>query len=300
MKTGLKSLLWSGAALVLLLSVMVPVLNVLAFTLIMVPFVMLFTLLPKKVYALHVIPVFVIAYVLLGPASLVLGLFFLVPSIVMGHMYKRQAQARTVLTVGILTVLAQFLLEIILFQAAFNISLTAEMSNIIRAYFEQIDSQNLLPANWTNEFIDMFIRTLIQSVPYALIAVSFVLAVVTHAISRRTLRSHGFDTPGLKPAKEWMLPKILVMYYLVAIVLEMFISSTDDSFMAVVLINLIPLLRLAFTIQSIGFFFFLAHQKGWNRAVPILLTVPVLLFPPLSLIGVLDIAFPIRKSLTKS
>ena len=52
-------------------------------------------------------------------------------------------------------------------------------------------------------------------------------------------------------------------------------------------------------VQAIGFFFFLADVKRWNRAVPVLLSVPVLLFPPFYLIGLLDVAFPLRRYFAK-
>jgi len=77
------------------------------------------------------------------------------------------------------------------------------------------------------------------------------------------------------------------------------IPQDAEGFAYVAILNLLPLLRFAFVVQTIGFFFFLADQKRWPRAIPLLIAVPVLLFPPLSLIGVLDVAFPIRKSFVK-
>ncbi|GGF94089.1 hypothetical protein GCM10010916_09290 [Paenibacillus abyssi] len=300
LKTGLKSLLWSAAALVMLISLIVPALNILTVALMMVPFVVLYTTLTRKEFALHLFAVLGIGFFVLGPAALILGLFFVIPSIVMGHMYKRQAQARTVLTVVLLTILGQLLLQLVLFSAVLDVSLTREIGQLIRGSVTELSSQGLLPASWSTEMTESLIRTMVQSIPLTFIVIAFLYAVITHWVARNALRRlHGLEIPGLKPAKEWMMPKILVLYYLIALVLDLIVTDDGDSFLNVVLLNLIPLLRLVFTIQAIGFFYYLADQKRWNKVVPVLLSIPVFLFPPLSLIGVLDVAFPIRKSFKK-
>ncbi|XEC95050.1 DUF2232 domain-containing protein [Paenibacillus tarimensis] len=296
LKSGMKPLLWSAAAVVLLVSVIVPALNMLTVGLIMVPFVVMYSTLSRQAFALHVIAVFVVAFLIFGASMLILGLFFLPPSIVMGYMYRKKAQARTVITVVTLTFLAEFLLQMLFF-SAMGISLTGEMSNLVRTVFTDLGTQGMLPESWNGELTETLIRTMVQTIPLVLIVLSFLLAVIGHWVARNTLnRWHGLEIPGLKPAKDWMMPKILVLYYLIALVFDLVISKESDTFFNTVLINLIPLLRWVFTIQAIGFFFYLADQKRWNRVVPVLLSVPVFLFPPLSLIGVLDVAFPIRKS----
>ena len=300
MKVGLKSILWSVLALVLLVSVALPGINLLAVPVVMVPLVLLYTTLTRQQFAIHMLLVLLLAFLINGPVSLILGFFFLVPAIIMGHLYRRRSVARTVVTAGVLAVLGQFLLEMVLFSAIFGISITGEMGNIIRDQVAMLQAQGLMPPSWTTEVTESFVRTVVQSIPWVLIAVSFTLVIVTHGLTRKLLARESIEVPGFKPAKEWMLPKSFVMYYLIALIADLFVDSTGDSFMNTVLVNLIPLLRLVFTIQAIGLFFFIADQKRWSKAIPVLLAIPVFLFPPLSLIGVLDVAFPIRKSFTKS
>ncbi|MFS0725153.1 DUF2232 domain-containing protein [Paenibacillus sp. 1P07SE] len=300
LKVGLKSILWSVLALVLLVSVSLPGINLLAVPVVMVPYVLLYTTLTRQQFALHVLVVLLVAFLIMGPVSLILGFFFLVPALIMGHLYRKRAAARTVVTAGVLAVLGQFLLEMVLFSAILDISITGEMGNIIRNQVAMLEAQGLMPPSWTTEVTESFIRAVIQSIPWVLIAVSFTVVIVTHGLTRRLLAREGIEVPGFKPAKEWMLPKSFVLYYLIALIADLFVDSSVDSFMNTVLVNLIPLLRLVFTIQAIGLFFYIADQKRWSKAVPVLLAIPLFLFPPLSLIGVLDVAFPIRKSFTKS
>ncbi|MNW62740.1 hypothetical protein D3C86_2017060 [compost metagenome] len=64
--------------------------------------------------------------------------------------------------------------------------------------------------------------------------------------------------------------------------------------------NLLPLLRIAFIIQTIGFLFFLVYERKWSKVVALLLAIPVILMPGLWIIGIVDLAFPLRELVTKS
>lgn len=299
MKAGFKSILWSAAALLLLLSIAVPLLNAVTAFVMMVPIVILYTTLSKRAFMLHMLVVYGIATAVLGPPALIIGLFFLVPSVVMGHLYRKQTSARKVLTATLLTFLAEMLLELVMFDLLFNMSLLSEIKQMVRQMVDNLNAQGLLMNSLSAEFTDSYIQVLIHSIPMAFITVSFLLAVVAHAIARPFLRSMQLSVPGLQPAKDWMLPRIFVFYYLIALVVDMATPDNGNSFLTVTLLNLVPLMRLAFSIQAIGFFFYIADQRKWNRAVPFLLCALVVIFPPLSLIGVMDAGFPIRKAFKK-
>ena len=299
MKAGFKSILWSAAALLLLLSIAVPLLNAVTAFVMMVPIVILYTTLSKRAFMLHMLVVYGIAAAVLGAPALIVGLFFLVPSVVMGHLYRKKTSARKVLTATLLTFLAEMLLELVMFDLLFNMSLLSEIRRTVRQMVDNLNAQGLLMNSLSAEFTDSYIQVLIHSIPMAFITVSFLLAVVAHAIARPFLRSMQLSVPGLQPAKDWMLPRIFVFYYLIALVVDMATPNNGNSFLTVTLLNLVPLMRLAFSIQAIGFFFYIADQRKWNRAVPFLLSALVVVFPPLSLIGVLDAGFPIRKAFKK-
>ncbi|MNW69460.1 hypothetical protein D3C74_484690 [compost metagenome] len=64
--------------------------------------------------------------------------------------------------------------------------------------------------------------------------------------------------------------------------------------------NLLPLLQIVFKIQTIGFVFFLAHERKWSKIVAILLSLLVIWLPGLWIIGIIDIAFPLRELVKKS
>ncbi|MDQ6421914.1 DUF2232 domain-containing protein [Paenibacillus sp. LHD-117] len=300
LKTGLKPLLWSGAALLLLLLLAVPVLNLPALLFIMVPYVVLYSTLSRGAFVLHVLPVWIAAALIAGPAVLIIGLFFLVPAIVMGHLYRKQTPAAKVIRVVGVIILAQLMLELLVFELVLDLSLLDAMSTTIRDTFDSVMAQSALATEWSPEHTELLISTIINMIPLTFIVLAYVYAVLSHYVARRVVIRNGLDVPAFAKAKDWRLPRVLVIYYLIAYVLDLFMNSTSESFLAVALMNLVPLLSYVFAIQAIGFFFYIAHHRDWNRAVPVLIAIPVLLIPPLSLIGVLDTAFPIRKAFTKS
>jgi len=302
--TGIRPLAWSAAALLLLMLTAVPVLNMPAVFLLAVPFTVLCVLLNLISYAVHVVVIFSLAMLLFGPAILLVGLFFLVPAVVMGRFYRRRAPARVVMTAGGVAILALFLLELLLLSVILGINMTAELGNMIRDNAANLESQGLLPSGWNAEMTESLVSSVIQSLPRILILAAFMFAVITHWLARRALARMGVDVPAFRRAREWMLPRAFVFIYLAVLLLYMIRlasgSPSDDSYFGMIVVNLHYLLWFAFACQTIGFFFFLAYQKGWHRIVPLLLSVPVLMFQPLSLIGVFDTAFPLRKSIGKS
>lgn len=300
MKTGVRSMLWSAAALLLLLAIAVPLMNVLVSALMMVPVVILYTTLPVRSFALHMAVVYAIGTVLLGPVALIVGLFFLIPSVIMGHLYRKGVPARTTLTAVMLTLLGLSLLQLLLADLWFDFSLIREIRTTITDLVDNLNSDGLMPSTWTAEVTESYIRSLIHAIPMALIVVSFLYTVIAHGIAGRILRASGIAVAKLQAPHQWMLPRIFVLYYLIVLLADMAVPSDGTSFMAVALHNLQPLMQMAFTIQAMGFFFYVAHERRWNKAIPVLLSVIVVFFPPLSWIGLFDVAFPIRRAFKKS
>jgi len=299
LKPGLTSALWSGLYFVLLVSMVSPF-NFLTISFVMIPLVIMYVRLTPLRFALHLGIVLALAFFALGSfgsAVLAITLFFLMPAILMGHLYKRGSAARTVVTAGVVTMLGELLLGLII-AAAFGMNAMQALGDLVRASLA--DFQKLAPGSLSTGMIDDIITLMTQMIPLYLIVFSLYYVVITHALSRLLLKAQGFAVPAMKPMKEWMLPKSTVWYYLIALTLDFFVKKETGSTVTMILLNSIPLLMLLFSVQALAFFFFLADRRGWGKALPFVMIVPIVLFPPLSLLGVLDVAFPIRKGMTKS
>lgn len=301
MKIGWKSVAWSAAALVLLLSIPTNLIVVTMF-LLMVPMVVLYTILKPIPYLLHLVGVGILAVLMLGTYAVLplsLGFFFLIPSAVMGHMYKKHQPARTVVTTAILILVAQLLIELAIFSAQYDMDLTSQMSSMLEEALSQVQTGALLPSDWASTTAASLGDAIVTALPSLLLLFSFTFAVVTHYLSRLSLRSMGIVAPAMSPMKNWMLPRSLVFYYFVALILSYALSPDYHGFWNTVAANAVPILQFAFKIQAMAFFFYLADVKKWPRIAPIAIAIPIFLISPLYLIGLIDVVFPLRRYFSK-
>lgn len=304
MRLPWRPVVWTLLHLLLLLSVFSP-LAVITVAFIMLPIVILFVQLslPKFIgfYAAGLL-VLIALFQWFGVVAGILSLFFLPTSIVMGLLYKRASSARRVLISGTLTMLAELLLTLLI-ATLFGFNVITEMKQFMAESLAALPES--MKSYLTADAQDQIIRLITQLLPLYFICFSGFCVAVTHTLGRRILNKAGARIPGLRPVREWMLPKSLVWYFLIALVLDFFISSqTDDNIVTMILRNIIPLLTLAFSIQAIAFLFYVAHVKRWNLALPIAGIIAVIVFPFVqyifSVLGVLDVAFSIRQRMTKN
>ncbi|WP_268239828.1 DUF2232 domain-containing protein [Paenibacillus hunanensis] len=299
------SIAWSAAYLLLLLSLITSV-RVIGMLFLIVPIVVLYSTLTLRQFIMHMIPVWLIALIFAGQAGLflpILGLFFMIPGIVMGRMYKKFTPALRIIFAGGLTALVELLVLLLIATAVFHFSLGQYVRDVIEIAITPLramaDVNTDLSDVLTPEYIIGLSNYTLTLIPSGLIIASFTMAIITHAISRPLLESMGYSVPRLKPARDWRLPRSLIWYYLIAVFLEIIARANITGVLAAIVLNFMPLVHLAFTIQTIGFVFFWASHRKWGSFLPFVLSIVVVLIPPLRIIGILDLAFPLREYITR-
>lgn len=296
---------WSAATIALLLSVLTPF-SLITFHLLMIPVIVLFVRLETKkfllYYGLSLAIVYVLTSLLLvswaGVMLVAISLFLLPPVIQMGNLYKKRAPARTVITAGTVTLLLEMLVSLVV-GYAFGFNIIDRMKQFM------LESINTLPAQLQAVLVvdkDTLVQLVSQMLPLYMIGYSLFLVVIAHWLARKLLNRSGEALPAFKPIREWMLPRSFVWYYLIALFMEFFVKDTNSIFFTL-LLNLLPLLTAVFAVQAIAFLFFVAHRNRWNRALPFGGIVLLIFVPPayfmFSMLGVFDVAFPIRERMTR-
>ncbi|MHA6531593.1 DUF2232 domain-containing protein [Paenibacillus sp. BAC0078] len=303
MKFRWTSVAWSIAYLLLLLSLSTPLLIITTLFMI-IPAVVLFTTLSTKQFIFHILPVLLIVG-LITPVYVLIAVYFLIPALVMGRWYKKRASAMSTLVAGTVAILGEFLLLLLIGTAVFGFDLSTYVNDVLQMVnspLAELGAGNplLTDLRFTREDVNAISHMTVQIIPMALIMSSFMISVITHSIVRPILNSMEYAVPKLKPARDWRLPRSFIWYYLLGVVLSLLFGGGNSGFMPMISDNLLPLLRIAFVIQSIGFLFFLVHERKWSKVVALLLAVPVILLPGLWIIGIVDLAFPLRELVTKS
>ncbi|NMO94211.1 DUF2232 domain-containing protein [Paenibacillus lemnae] len=303
MKQRYTTVVWSIIYLLLLLSLLTPFSMITAFLLV-VPVALLFTALNNKSFILHIAPVW-LAIALIHPVYLVMAAFFLIPGIVMGSLYRKRAPAMKVLRFGMSALLAELLILLVVATAFFQLNLNEYVDEIVKITTDPLREMGVSGGftggmTWTAEQTEALSRMTMLMVPFAMIVSSFLITVVTHAIARPALNRMDIAVPSLKPAREWMLPRSLIWYYLLVVILDFANQDSGNRFIQVLVVNATPLLQMCFMIQALGFFFFLAHTRKWHPVIPVLTAIPIVLFPPMIIIGILDLVFPLRQAFSKN
>lgn len=283
----------------MLLSLLTPALLITMWFL-MVPVLILYVKLDVKRFALFYGLSLVAVYLLtawIGPMLLSVSLFFLPPVIVMGNYYKKKAPAKSAVTGGIVTLLAESLLSLLI-GYALGLDPIAKFRTFMLDYINSLPSSLVSMMQLTDK--EQYVNLLIQVIPLDLMLFAYFYAVVNHWTARRILNRMGEGLTGLKPLREWRLPKTFVWLYLGAFALDLFLPEGDRSLVATLLMNLLPLLMLAFALQALSFLFFIAHERNRTKALPVMAIIVLVLFFPLlivvySLLGVLDATFPLRE-----
>ena len=225
---------------------------------------------------------------------LMMALFFLIPAAAMGELYRRDSPARTVLVAGVLTMVGELLLALLV-GYAFRFDTIRELQRMLWDNYYAMPA--IVKEQIPEDIMETSIRMFLQMIPLFMITIGVYYAVITHVIGHRVLKKYGVPARSFPPVRQWMLPKSLVFYYLIALLLDLFVPKSFDSVLTTILLNGIPVLTVAFIVQAIGFLLFLSHTKRrWATALPVIGIVAAPFMPSIvSLLGVMDVAFPLRQ-----
>lgn len=291
-------LLWSGIYFVILFSLYTPF-SILTVSFIMVPGLVMYGLGGRKLFPIYYgLPLLIVWMLLqsMGVIALVVAIFFLAPIVIIGELYHRQAPARTVIFAGTMAFIGQMLL-LLIGAYAFGLKPVHDIQQFLWESYRSLP--DVFRTGMTDETIDLTIALAAQMIPVFMIITGLFYTSVTHALGGRVLRNAGVKTPVLPPVRKWMLPKSLVWYYLILLVLDLVVKKDLNSMMTMIIINGYSLLSIAFAIQAIAFLFFVGHRRRGGFMFPLFGAVMYLFIPGLvSLLGVLDVAFPIRKGIS--
>lgn len=262
----------------------------------MLPVFVLYMILDQRNFAIHMVValgIVVLVTSAIGITMLLIGLFFMIPAVVLGEMYKRQFPTHVAVLTMILTIIVQLLLGLTV-ASLFGFNLGIEIERIMQESYAIINE--LVPGFASQQLIDEQIRLMVQLIPSYIMIIAVYYALISHWLGRKLLRRFGIDIAALPPLRTWQLPKSLVWIYVALLILSFFTSQEDSSMFTMIFYNLFPILMIAFCVQAVSFLFFVAHYKGWNRLLPIVGIIVCLYATALmSLVGVLDIVFDLRK-----
>jgi uncharacterized protein YybS (DUF2232 family) len=219
-----------------------------------------------------------------------------------GYGYRRNQSAWNAIVAGVLgslgTLIGYIVVSLALFQKNWIIEFQTMIQESIKMNQEWLDTAGI---QFDVEQLAYISGQWGDIVPFLLIAFSIVVVALNHIIANKLLNKWGGPAPALPPIHEWQIPKSIVYYYVISFLISLWIDVEQSTFMNLLILNILPLLTFVLAIQGLSFIYYWAHIKKRGKWIPRLSVVLLFIFPPIAhiynLIGILDLGFPLRKSI---
>jgi uncharacterized protein YybS (DUF2232 family) len=137
-------------------------------------------------------------------------------------------------------------------------------------------------------------------VPASIIITSVLIAFIYISISLPALKRIKVDVPKFSKFSAMRLPKAVLWYYLIILVISIFINPEVGTTLYTIVINFSLILWILLTLQGVSFLYFVIEENKYPKFLKVL--VAVLAFPFYNfilLIGLIDLGFGIRKYISE-
>ncbi|MED1283845.1 MULTISPECIES: YybS family protein [Bacillus] len=292
-------------AMLLLISMYVPILGTVVTFALPLPFILL-TIRYRLSNAFIVFTAALFITVIVSqPMNLVKTTMFGLIGIVLGYMYKKRKKPVETLMAGTLVYLIGIMLIYVASIKFFNIDLMKQMQNMFNesmAQSEKIVTAAGMPiSKEQKELFTQFNDVLQTLFPSLLVMVSVCFSWITVMISGSVLRKLKHDVIPWPKFKDIQLPKSIVWYYVIFILLSTFIKVEPTSYLHMVFSNLYVIFALLLVLQGLTFIAFIAHSKGFTKGVPIIsfivcMFIPMM-FPLVTILGIIDLGISLRSKI---
>ncbi|MEC3524156.1 YybS family protein [Bacillus paranthracis] len=292
-------------AMLLLISMYVPILGAVVTFALPLPFILL-TIRYKLSSAFVIFTAALFITVIVSqPMNLVKTTMFGVIGIVLGYMYKKQKKPVEILMAGTLAYLIGIMLIYVASIKFFNIDLMKQMQNMFNESMTQsekiVTAAGMPISKEQKELFAQFNDVLQTLFPSLLVMVSVCFSWITVMISSSVLRKLKHGVIPWPKFKDIQLPKSIVWYYVIFILLSTFIKVEPTSYLHMVFSNLYVIFALLLVLQGLTFIAFLAHSKGFTKGVPIIsfiacMFIPML-FPLVTILGIIDLGISLRSKI---
>lgn len=237
--------------------------------------------------------------------ALPLTLTYALSGIVMGYFYQKRQTAGALIG-GTIAFLISFVVMYAASAAFFQIDPIEEATGSMN---ETIDMAKSMMAAIGQEANEAAINQLEEQmkyigylIPSLLVSVSFIFALLSHAVTVPVLKRLKIQLLPLKPFREWKLPSSIVWYYLIVSFL-LFLNLDTGSFLYIAAVNLLFVLQVLLVVQGFSFIFFYSYVKKYSKAIPVTAVILSLILPILMylvrILGIIDLAFNLRGRVKK-
>ncbi len=282
----------------LAVSVYVPLLNAITTLFLALPIAWYSAKYDWKASALFGTVSLILAFLIGGLLALPLALIHVPLGVMIGlSIYYKKSKLFMFMGSGIvllLSVMLQYVASIWLF----GINVIEEMMTAIELSYKQtgalMESFGATGVDY-DKFISQIMFSFETLLPALLVLAVFTTVWVLLLILLPILKRLGTDVPKFPPFRDMRLPKSVLWYYLIVLLVPLLSDLQPGTMIYMIFINASIVLQFLLFLQGVSFYHFYIQQEGWPKWVKVLVTI--LAFPLLSftsIVGLVDLGFDIR------
>ena len=302
------AILLAAFAVLLLLTIYVPFLGMIVNLFLAVPFMLFAAKNDGKSIVVFIMASLLLSFIVGTIMSLPLTLAYGTTGVVIGYLIQKQKNIGVLFITGSLV----FLVNLIIIYAAsivlFKVDMITEMIEMMR---ESLNVSADLLNNFGNtqdseKVLEQFnnglnlIKTLI---PTLFVLSSFFIVFIMQLISFPIIKRFGVKVEKWKSFKEISLPKSLLYYFLLTLLVNMLMNPEEGSFWYMAIINMTYILQFLMILQGYTFIFYYFDKKGFSKAISITIAIVSFLIPIflyiVGILGIIDLGFDLRKGFNK-
>lgn len=291
--------------LLLLMTLFIPGIGVITLFALVVPFVVYTIRNDWKMGIWFAVLANILSLLMGSPAALILSIPMSSVGVVMGYLFAKNSNRYAIIGAAtgmyLLNLVLGYVIAIVLFQI--NIAaLLNEMLNDSLKNAEAMAAALGQNSEEATELMQQMVEQFNYLLPSGMVTIAFVFALISQLIAGFVLKRLKEPVQPFPPFRDFMLPKSLLWYYLIVILLSL-MEMEEGSTLFLATMNLSYILMLLMAVQGMSFIFHFCHQRKIPKAVPVIMLILSFLIPPMlyiiRMVGIIDLGFDLRKRIKK-
>lgn len=290
-------------AVLLLITLYLPVLGMITNLFLALPFIMFSARNDRKGSFVFLIGAILISLIIGSVVAIPLALSYGLTGIVLGDFIRENKSRVAGFIAGSIVFLISLVVEYAVAILVFEVDFIKESIGLFQESLEQstsmLESIGQSPDPVVLQQFETSIKMLEVLVPSLFAIASFMLAFFIQLVSLPIVKRFGIVISKWQPFRELKLPKSILWYYIIVLVVSLIFNPEEGNYWYTALLNLSFILQLLLLLQGLSFIYFISYEKEFPKFIPIFVTILMLFIPILlyivRILGIIDLGFDLRK-----
>lgn len=244
----------------------------------------------------------IVNFLIVGLLAMFISALFAIIGLAMGYtLHKKQSKTEVFLATSLATLVAMAGIIMGYLQFTGINLITDTLKQMKSAIYKNVELSEQMAkltntkATFTNETATNIVKMFTDTMPAMLFLSTFLLAWLLITINFPIIKKLRIPVPKFPPVKDFRLPKMLLLFYFVILLIQFIMKPEDGTYLYLVYINAYLLLSMLFFVQGVSFIHFMVARSEMPKAVAWIATIFALpLNSYVALLGIIDLGFGLR------